>query len=141
MELKIGDRVKVKEYAQIPEDLRTKAIAAMSGDVGTVVDKLYSEYNEGYVYRVKFDVCDKISSKMWTEDFLDKFEEHPTEYKYEFVVEDSVVVAFLYEIVGDKKTLIARGHGHIMHNGALGIAQASSYALKRIYMDLNGGSF
>jgi hypothetical protein len=55
-------------------------------------------------------------------------------------VADNVVIAVLYAVVGDTKTEIARGHGHIMHEGVLGIAQASSYALKRIYMDLNGGS-
>ena len=31
MELKIGDRVKVKEYSDIPESHRTKGIGRLSG--------------------------------------------------------------------------------------------------------------
>lgn len=140
MELKIGDRVKVREYEEIPENLRTKGAASLCGEVGTVADKLYSECHDCYVYRVQFDGYNRISSKMWTEDFLDKIVEQPTEYKYEFDVANNVVVAILYEVVGDRKIEIARGHGHIIRDGAIGIAQASSYALKGIYMKLNGGS-
>lgn len=137
MELKIGDRVKVREYAEIPEDVRTKRIASMSGHIGTVEDKLWSEYHDCYVYRILFDGSNRHSSMMWTDDFLDKYEEHPTEYKYEFDVADNVVIAILYEVVGDTKTEVARGHGHIIHEGVIGIAQASSYALKKIYYQVN----
>ena len=141
MEFKIGDRVQVKEYADIPEDIRNKSIARLSGHIGTVEDKLWSDYNECYVYSIRFDGSSRKSSFMWTEDYLDKHEEHPTEYKYEIEVSDNVVIAYLYEIVGDTKTLVARGHGHIMHEGEIGIAQAGSYALKRLYLHVNGGSF
>ena len=93
------------------------------------------------MYRILFDGSSRKSSVLWTEDSLDKHKEHTAEYKYEMEVSDNVVVAYLYEIVGDTKTLVARGHGHIMHDGAIGIAQAGSYALKRLYMYVNGGSF
>lgn len=141
MELKIGDRVKVREYEDIPENLRTKGAASLCGEVGTVADKLWSEGNDCYVYRIRFDGFNRISSKMWTADFFELFIEHPVEYKYEFDVANNVVIAVLYEVVGDRKTELARGHGHIIHEGVVGIAQASSYALKRIFMDVNGGSF
>ena len=141
MELKIGDRVQVREYEEIPENLRTKGAASLCGEVGTVMDKLWSEGNDCYVYRVRFDGFNRISSKMWTAESLELFVEHPTEYKYEFEMLDNVVVVVLYEVVGDTKKEVARGHGHIIHEGVIGIAQASSYALKRIYMDVNGGSF
>ena len=52
---------------------------------------------------------------------------------------NNVVVARLYETKDGEEKEIAKGHGHIIHEGAIGIAQASSYALKRIYEDLNGG--
>ena len=68
------------------------------------------------------------------------FEENPTTYKYEFEHLENVVVARLYEIKGDVVTEVARGHGHIMHDGVIGVAQAASYALKRIY-EAVGGSF
>ena len=32
-----------------------------------------------------------------------------------------------------------RGHGHIIHEGAMGIAQASAYALKKIWQKMEGG--
>ena len=59
-------------------------------------------------------------------------------YCHEFEYLDNVVVAIFYEIKGEVKTEIARGHGHIIHEGTIGIAQASSYAVKRIYQKLNG---
>jgi hypothetical protein len=139
MEFKIGDRVKVKEYANIPENHRTKGVARLHGEVGTVTDKLYSETNEGYIYRVHFDGYDRPSNKLWTEHQLYILIKIPTEYTFEFEYLENVVVAIFYEVIGDTKTEIARGHGHIIHQGALGIAQAASYALKKLYKKMNGG--
>lgn len=139
-EFNIGDRVKVKEYANIIESHRTKGVARLSGEVGTVVDKLYSEVNGGYIYRVHFDGYDRPSNKMWTEHQLYILLPIPTEYKFEFENLDNVVVAVFYEVNGDTKTEIGRGHGHIIHEGAKGVAQASAYALKKIFEKMNGGS-
>ena len=36
---------------------------------------------------------------------------------------------------------IVRGHGHIIHEGDVGIVQALSYALKKAYEKINGGKF
>jgi hypothetical protein len=60
-------------------------------------------------------------------------------YSYEFDFAENLVIARLYEHKGESKKMIARGHGHIFHDGALGIAQAGSYALKRIYKFLEDG--
>ena len=139
MEFKIGDRVKVKEYANILESYRTKGVARLSGEIGTVTDKLYSEVNDGFIYRVHFDGYDRPSNKLWIEGYLDKYVEPSSEYKFEFECLDNVVVAICYEVVGDTKTEIGRGHGHIIHEGALGIVQASAYALKKLYEKMNGG--
>lgn len=133
MEFKIGDRVQVREYANIVESHRSKAIARMHGKVGTVTDKLYNETHGDFVYRVKFDEYDKVSNKLWVACELYILVEIPPEYKFEFDYLDNVVVAVLYEVIGDTKTEIERGHGHIIHEGALGIAQAGSYALKKLY--------
>jgi hypothetical protein len=48
-----------------------------------------------------------------------------------------VVVAKFYELGDDYKEEIARGHGHIIHEGKIGIAQAASYALKKILQKLS----
>lgn len=51
-----------------------------------------------------------------------------------------MVVAKFIETKGDTETELGRGHGHMIHEGALGIAQASSYALKKIFEKMNGGT-
>jgi hypothetical protein len=56
------------------------------------------------------------------------------EYRYEFSYLDNVVVAVLNEVGDGYIREVARGHGHIIHEGVEGIAQAASYALKRIYL-------
>ena len=66
----------------------------------------------------------------------DEEQESPPAYSIEFEFLDNLVQAFFYEITENEKVELARGHGHIIHRGALGIAQAASYALKRIYHDL-----
>lgn len=140
MEFKIGDRVTVKEYESIPQKHQSKGVARLSGKQGTVMDKLYSEVNEGFIYKVHLDGYDRPSNKMFTEEQLYILIPIPTEVKIEFEHLDNVVVAKLFEVVGDTKTEIARGHGHIIHDGTLGIAQAASYALKKLYEKMNGGT-
>ena len=135
----IGTRVKIKAYEDIPTESRTKGGARLCGKVGTIVDKLYSNCIESFVYIIKFDDFDIPSKKMWTEDCFEHYTEVATTYHYEFDILNDVVVAKFYETKGDVKTEIERGHGHIIHEGAKGIAQASSYALKKIFEKMNGG--
>lgn len=90
-------------------------------------EKLYIVHLDGYAV---------ASKHLWSADCLKK--EASTEYKWDFEVCDNVVVGIMYEVKGDSKTEIVRGHGHIIHEGALGIAQAASYALKKAYEKLDG---
>lgn len=57
-----------------------------------------------------------------------------------FKAENLVAVRF-YEDKGDKSTIIGRAHGHVFHEGAEGIAQAGSYALKRLLEKINDGHY
>ena len=136
----IGDRVLIRAYEDIPTESRTKAIGRLCGKKGTITDKLYSECFEGFVYVIKFDDFDIPSKKMWTEDMFYLLIDNPVKYEYEFDYLEDVVVAKLYEVNGETKTEIERGHGHIIHAGAVGIAQAASYALKKIFEKMNGGT-
>jgi hypothetical protein len=136
----IGDRVVIRAYEDTPVESRTKGMARLSGKKGTIVDKLYSECFDGFVYTIKFDEYEAPSKKMWTAEMFYILNEIPVNYEYEFDYLEDVVVAKLYEVNGDTKTEIERGHGHIIHEGALGIAQAASYALKKLYEKLNGGT-
>ena len=42
------------------------------------------------------------------------------------------------EVTEDSKSSLAKGHGHMIHEGELGVAQAASYACKRLYESLGG---
>lgn len=112
MEFNIGDSVRIKE----------------TGDVGKVTDKMFSEAQQKYFYDVEFSEF----TFSYEADELD-----PVNQAYHYTIErdGDIVVAVLYE--GEKA--IGRGHGHVMHDGIIGFAQAASYALKRIYMDMNAG--
>ena len=135
----IGDRVRIRSYDELPDGVRTKGAAPLCGKDGEIIDIVYSNARKCLFYTIHLDGYDKPSAKMFTEDCIDLIpEETPVTYRYDFTYLDNVVVARLIEIDGDgNETEIAKGHGHIMHDGVLGIAQAASYALKRIYMGLS----
>lgn len=139
-EYKVGDRVIVRAYKDVPVESRTKGMARLCGKKGTITDKLYSERIDGFVYAIKFDDFELPSKKLWTEDTFYILIDIPVKYEFEFDYLNDVVVARYYEVKGDVKTEIERGHGHIIHEGAKGIAQAGSYALKKILEKINGGT-
>lgn len=132
MEFKIGDKVQIKEYKDLPEKYQVNGFHRMAGKAGVIIDALYSEAGTEWLYLIDFDDFER-STKLWASDMLTHQPKEVVTYCHEFDYLDNVVVARFYEIKGEEKTEIAKDHGHIIHEGALGIAQASSYALKRIY--------
>ena len=134
-EFGISSRVRVRDYQDIPESLQSKGVARMCGEIGTIADVFYSEANKCNLYVIQFDNFVN-STKLWRSELLEEVNEDVS-YGYEFDICDNVVIAILYEYKEDSKTEIMRGHGHIIHEGAIGIAQASSYALKKIYYKLS----
>ena len=136
-EFNIGDRVRVKDYYDIPKEHQSRGYAKLCGEVGEITDKLYSEGSRGYVYSIQFDNYAAKSTKMWISELLELVKEDVS-YAYEFEYLDNLVVARLFELRECSKQEIARGHGHIIHEGVLGVAQAASYALKRIYQKMSG---
>jgi hypothetical protein len=52
-----------------------------------------------------------------------------SEYHVEVDHADNVIIVRLLDANGNE---VARGHGHIIHEGAIGIAQAVSYASRRV---------
>lgn len=139
MEFKIGDRVMVRPYNHLPESIKNKGLGKSAGKKGEIIDIMYSNAKDCYVYRIHFDDCERPSKTDFPEAALYILLPTKTEYTYEFEYLENLAVARLYEIKGDEKTEIGKGHGHIFHDGLFGIAQAASYALKRIASDLNGG--
>lgn len=138
MEFNIGERVRIRAYSDMPEDVRNKGVARNQGRDGEIVDKLWSAAEDRMLYKIRFDEAITASATLWTEGTFDRISDlDKVTYVYEFENLDKVVVARLYEVDSDgNKTEIAKGHGHLIHNGAQGIAQASAYALKRIWNDL-----
>ena len=137
MEFHIGDRIRIKAYKDLPEEKQNKGFARMTQKLGTVEDRLFSESIGDFLYRIKFDDFER-STLLYTQDLLEPYSDNVT-YYHEFDYLDNVVVARFYEVRDDVETEIARGHGHIIHEGAVGIAQAASYALKKILENLNDG--
>lgn len=109
------------------------------GGIGTIVDILSSDKTGKCYYKVQFDGKSKADSCLYKEDDLTLYGGNH-EYIYEFEYLENLVVARLYEITDGKKAEIKKGHGHIFHDGAYGVAQAAAYALKKIAEDLGGGS-
>ena len=130
MEFHIGDRVRHKTYEELPDKIKTEGKGKMGNKVGTIVDRLFSESEGDFLYAVKFDDYNE-SRKLYSQHHLALYSE--ATYCLEFDYLDNVVVARFYEVRDDVKKEIGRGHGHIIHEGAYGIAQAASYALKKIY--------
>jgi hypothetical protein len=132
----IGDRVRVHDYEGLPEHMKKAAMKA-AGKEGHIIDVLWSYSNNCTIYKIQLDGYDRPSKVNFTEvsfDLIEEEEQAAKTYTYEFDYLDTVVTARLYEVDGDTKTQIAIGHGHIIHDGALGIAQAASYALKIIWL-------
>ena len=139
MEFNISDRVRVRQYEDLPEEIKNIGLGKHAGKDGEIVDVMYSNAKDCYVYRIQFDGCDTHSRTDFVEGSFDLISElEKATYTYEFEFAENLVIARFYEIKGDSKKMIARGHGHIFHDGALGIAQAGSYALKKIYKLLEG---
>lgn len=104
-------------------------IISASGIKGTVEDILLSK-GDGTVYY-------EVDGTFYSAEDLEGIK---SEYRYDIIKADTnVVVAVLYEIVNGNEVEVARGHGHIMHSGVVGYAQAASYALKKLLCNINGG--
>ena len=110
-----------------------------NGRIGEITDRMYSDGMKKYYYEVEFPDNGSEESGLYEEDDLQKYGD-VVEYVHEIEYHENLVVAKLYEIKDGNKKFIAKGHGHIFHDGAYGVAQAASYALKRICEDLGGGT-
>lgn len=134
----IGDRVKVRPYELMPLEAKNRGIARLAGKTGEVVDVVYSQASDCYLYKLHLDEYATSSRADFTEGTFDLLSETPPKYSYEFEFLDTVVIARLYEETESSKIELAVGHGHIFHEGVVGVAQAASYALKRIFFTLKG---
>lgn len=114
----IGDRVK------IPSKQLT---------IGTVSDIWHSLAQKKSMYAVN---TEDGRTGLYAEDQLEPAP-IPIEYTWSTTVENNVAVVCMIAKQGEKTWVHARGHAHILHDGAVGEAQAVSYAAKRMFESLD----
>lgn len=120
----IGERVIVKGAKNVPD--------TVIGSEAEIADIMHSEADRAPLYRLRMMKSGKTLNYIFKEEELKPFITRRT-YRHELTYLDDVVVAILYDVTDDEKVEVARGHGHIIHEGALGIAQAAGYAMKLIH--------
>jgi hypothetical protein len=140
--MNIGQTVRIKKFTELPADLQTQKFIGLAGFEATIVDRLYSEARLGYVYTLRLTGAKTIPTTLFPEETLDlvEEEEEPAEYIHEIEYLENVVLVIFYKVQNGEKTEIARGHGHVIHEGMRGIAQAASFAMKRCYAEIEGPS-
>lgn len=137
--MNIGQIVKIKDYDQLPMGLQTQKFRGLAGFEAEIIDRLYSEASGNYVYTLRLTGAKTVPVMVFPEEALEDVPaEDPVEYTHKIEYLDNVVLVVFYEVKNGQKTELARGHGHIIHKGALGVAQATSYAMRQIYSQFGG---
>ena len=99
-------------------------VTTVDGVEGKIEDILRSTVTGQTFYEI--DECYYTTDQLTTP-------ENQAAYEIKVDIADNVVVAVLYEARNGERKEIARNHGHVIHEGALGISQAASYALNRMW--------
>lgn len=115
----IGDRV------EIPSRI---------GKTGVVFDIWASLSSASVMYAVRNE--DDGHTGMYAEDQL-KLAPIPIEFSFKVVVSENAAIVTMDAKQGEKEWVYARGHAHILHDGEVGMAQAVSYAARRMFESLD----
>lgn len=132
----IGDRVRVKAYNELPEEVRTMGNAKLCGKDAVIVDRIMSAYLGKILYRIAVAGKKGISSTFFPEDSLISLAKRT--YSLEITQDDGAVYATLKEDGADGVREIAKGRGFIYDNEtpAFNFAQAASYAALQVMRSL-----
>ena len=105
----------------------------VGGEAGTIIDMFISKKGDRPHYYIEFDNGER---EFCVEDVVFPLQESSADGCTVSVdIAENVVVMVLRDGNGKE---IARGHGHLIHEGSLGIAQAVSYAGKRLFYNAGG---
>lgn len=107
--------------------------------VAFITDRMYSEKNDKYLYSIRYNGRKEEQDDLYDDDEIQPFVEEKVEYELKMEISEGVVIFSAIEIKGDKRTLAARGHGHMLRNDLLGVLQASSWAARKAFTELNNG--
>ena len=119
-------------------NISDKVLETATGIVGTITDRMFSESRGEYLYVIKPD--DGGRSFMREGGKIEPYNSR-IEYKIAAEVADNVVIGIIYEVENGQEYEVCRGHGHIIHEGAEGIAQACSYAFKKAFESIDTGIY
>lgn len=103
------------------------------GEENTIVDRMFSEKDQRYYYTIKNG---SLVENFVPEEMLKAMPKENLNITAEIEILDSVVIGIV-KLDGKE---IVRGHGHRIHEGEQGIIQAISYAFKKAYEKVNGGT-
>ena len=115
----IGDRVKIPAKAET---------------IGIVTDIWSSMAQDKTMYEVAYE--SNGTKGLYAESQLE-LAPIPTEYSFETKIDGNVAVVAMIAKQGEKTWVYARGHAHILHDGEVGMAQAVSFAAKRMFESLD----
>ena len=125
MDFKIGDKIKVVSYEKLPIEHKNKGVARACGREGKIIDKLFSNKENRYIYKVQLHAYNEPSSISFTDDMLLPAGGGNT-LSLRAAIEPDGVAIEMYK--GD--TRIKRCFGRLLYDGEYGIAQAASWAAR-----------
>lgn len=125
MDFKIGDKVRVVSYEELPAERKNKGVARACDRESVIIDKLFSSKENRYIYKVQLHAYNEPSSISFTDDML-----APTgggnDLRLKVAIEPDGVSLELYR--GDVR--LRRSFGWLLYDGEYGVAQAVSWAAK-----------
>ena len=131
---------KAEEPAQIAVTNTTKyqlgdrvKVASRHSIIGTVSDIWHSLVQDSSMYAVDLE---NGSRGLYAENQLEPAP-IPITYSWEDHIDGNVAVVTMNATQGDKTWVYSRGHAHILHDGEVGMAQAVSYAARRMFEALD----
>ena len=124
MDVSCGPKFQVGDRVKIP---------GKENNIGTVGDIWCSLVQSKIMYAVDIDGGHR---GLYSEDQIEPAPV-PIEYSFSSTVENNVAVVCMIATQGEKSWVYARGHAHILHDGEVGMAQAVSFAAKRMFESLD----
>lgn len=115
----IGDRVNIPAKAET---------------IGIITDIWASMAQNRTMYEVAYE--SNGTKGLYAEEQLE-LAPIPTEYTFETKIDGNVAVVAMIAKQGEKAWCYARCHAHILHDGEVGMAQAVSFAAKRMFESLD----
>ena len=101
-----------------------------------VMDAFYSIRSEKWFYEVRDH--ETMTDGTYGEENLELATAKEFSMDIKIDIANNVVIATMYESLGVVQKPIHKGHGHLIHEGEYGIAQAASYACMRLYKSMGG---